>query len=153
MEPLSGVASGMAVVSLSLQLIQSVGTVNSFIRSVENAPKELVRLTGLLERLGAILKDVHHFLEKQDNVPGHLKATSATIACCLHSCEESLLPLHDIVEKNMRLQARNQSTTARLRAGIGLGVRAKDIADLERRIHHEISNLTNAVVIVSAISQ
>jgi hypothetical protein len=59
MEPLSGVASGMAVVSLSLQLIQSVSTTHAFFRTVKGAPTELIRLIESLERLRALLQDVY----------------------------------------------------------------------------------------------
>lgn len=60
MEPLSGIASGMAVVSLSLQLIQSVDTIRTFIRNVKEAEKELERLASLLTRLAAILEDTRN---------------------------------------------------------------------------------------------
>lgn len=60
MEPLSGVASGMAVVSLSLQLIQSVDKIRTFIGNVKGAAKELERLAGLLCRLAAILEDTRN---------------------------------------------------------------------------------------------
>jgi hypothetical protein len=51
MEALSGVASGVAIASLSTQLVQSIGTIKTFIRNVKDAPKELDRLVDLLGRL------------------------------------------------------------------------------------------------------
>ena len=58
MEALSGVASGIAVGSLSLQLIESVGKIRAFIKNVKGAPAELERLEELLARLAAVLQDV-----------------------------------------------------------------------------------------------
>lgn len=60
MEPLSGAASAIAVVSLSIQLIESVDRIKSFIKNVKGAPKELERLVGLLTRLAAILHDAQN---------------------------------------------------------------------------------------------
>jgi hypothetical protein len=57
MEALSGVASGMAVASLSIQLVQLIGTIKAFIRDVRGAPEELERLAELLDRLNALLED------------------------------------------------------------------------------------------------
>ena len=58
MEALSGVASGMAVGSLSIQLIESVSKIRAFIKNVKGAPVELERLEELLARLAAVLQDV-----------------------------------------------------------------------------------------------
>lgn len=60
MEALSGAASGMAVISLSIQLIQSVDKIRTFIRNVKGASAELERLAELLARLAAVLDDVRN---------------------------------------------------------------------------------------------
>jgi hypothetical protein len=53
-EALSGVASGIVVASLTLQLIQSVCVVKAFVYNVKDAAKELERLVTLLGRLEAL---------------------------------------------------------------------------------------------------
>jgi len=91
MEALSGVASGMAVASLSIQLVQSIGTIKAFIRDVRGAPKELERLAELLDRLNALLEDTRNVMEWQTSLQGqHFPAPSMTIFNCLKSCETSL---------------------------------------------------------------
>jgi heme exporter protein D len=65
MEALSGAASGIAVVSLAIQLLQSVRTMKTFIRDIEGVSKELEHLADLLDRLGALLDDVRNTMERQ----------------------------------------------------------------------------------------
>jgi hypothetical protein len=55
MDLLSGTVSGMAVISLSLQLIKSVHAVHAFIQHTKDVQKELARLADVLERFGSIL--------------------------------------------------------------------------------------------------
>jgi hypothetical protein len=54
----------MAVASLSIQLVQSIGAIKTFIRNVKGAPEELERLVDLLERLAALLEDVRDVMER-----------------------------------------------------------------------------------------
>jgi hypothetical protein len=61
---MDGAASIIAVVSLAIQLIQSVDTVRTFVRDVKGASKELERLVELLDRLSALLQDVRHVIEQ-----------------------------------------------------------------------------------------
>jgi hypothetical protein len=55
MEALSGVVSGIAVVSLPLRLIQSIEVIKTFAHNSEDVPKDLVRLEASLERLEALI--------------------------------------------------------------------------------------------------
>jgi hypothetical protein len=65
MEALSGAASGIAVVSLAIQLIQSVALVREFVHDVKGASKELDRLVARLELLNALLENARKILEQQ----------------------------------------------------------------------------------------
>jgi hypothetical protein len=142
MEALSGVASGMAVASLAIQLVQSVRTVKTFIRDVKGASKELERLVELLDRLGALLDDVRNLMERQISLQGqHFPAPSMTIFNCLKSCEASLESLHSIIEKYMKSQSGNVSAMSKLKDDIKFGFKKKDIVDFEVRIQREIEYL------------
>ncbi|CAO2647786.1 Nn.00g087080.m01.CDS01 [Neocucurbitaria sp. VM-36] len=146
MEALSGAASGIAVVSLSIQLVQSVGTIKTFIRNVKDAPKEFERLVELLERLSALLEDVCAVLERQSSLQGqHFPAPSMTIFKCLQGCEKTLQPLQNIVEKFDNSQPHTASVIARFKNEVKLGLKAKDIAGFEMRIEQEINYLHAAL--------
>jgi hypothetical protein len=146
MDGLSGVASGMAVASLVVQLLQSVGTIRAFIRDVKGASKELDRLAELLDRLRALLEDVRDVMERQTALQGqHFPAPSNTIFSSLKSCEESLRVLDMAVEKYTRTQGGNISAVARLKQDVKFGFKTKDIAGFEARIQKEIEYLHAAL--------
>lgn len=154
MEPLSGAASGMAVVSLALQLIQSVSSINAFIQAVKGAPTEITRLTSSLDRLHALLQDVCQLMELQTSRSGeHIPRPSMTIFSCLTSCQQHLLPLQDIVKSNEESQGQNHSKSLRLWSSIKLGFKTSDIMAFEARIHQEMVNLTTALMLNSTSIQ
>ena len=148
MEALSGAASGIAVVSLTIQLIQSVALVREFIKDVKGASRELHRLVDRLELLNALLEDARKVLEQQSSLLGmHFPAPSTAIYKCLQDCEKSIEPLVDIVKKLSLPQSQSGSSTARLKSEIKLGLKTKEIATLETRIQHDIDLLTNSLSI------
>jgi hypothetical protein len=146
MEALSAVASGMAVASLSIQLLQSVGTIKSFIRDVKGASKELERLETLLDRLNALLEDVHDVMERQTSLQGqHFPAPSQMIFDALKSCEGSLEALQSVIVKYKRTSNGNTSTVKKLKDDIKFSFKAKEIAEFEVRMQHEIDHLHAAL--------
>jgi hypothetical protein len=146
MEALSGAASGIAVVSLTIQLIQSVALIREFIKDVKSASKELHRLVGKLELLNALLEDAHKVLEQQSSLSGmHFPAPSMAIFKCLQDCERSIQPLVDVVKKLSLPQSQSSSSTARLKSEIKLGLKTKEITTLETRIQHDIDLLDTSL--------
>jgi hypothetical protein len=64
-----------------------------------------------------------------------------TIFMYLQSCEKTLQPLNDLVEKMGSSTLRFGPAVASLKIGIKVGLKAKDIADFESRIERDINNL------------
>jgi hypothetical protein len=146
MEALSGAASGIAVISLAIQLSQSVALIREFVRDVKGASKELERLVGKLELLNALLEDAQKILEKQLSLQSmHFPAPSMAIFKCLQSCENSIKPLMDTVKKFTPPQSQLSSATARLKNEVKIGLKTKEILTLETRIQHDIDLLTSAL--------
>ena len=146
MEALSGAASGIAVVSLTIQLIQSVALIREFIKDVKGASKELYRLVGKLELLNALLEDAQKVLEQQSSLLDmHFPGPSMAIFKCLQDCEKSIEPLVEIVKKLSLPQSQSSSSTSRLKSEIKLGLRTKEITTLETRIQHDIDLLTTSL--------
>jgi hypothetical protein len=146
MEVLAGVSSGMAVASLSLQLIDTIKRINTFVHNIKDAPKELSRLEGLLERLDALLQDIQAAVVQQTSLLGHqMPAPSASIYHGLQACEKSLEPLLELVKKHQDTRAQGNSTIARLKSDIRLGLKTKDIAEYEVRIQQDIDYLHTAL--------
>lgn len=65
MDGLSAAASGIAVVSLSLQLVGSVREIHCFLHSISEAPEEVKRLLDLLEQLELILRQAGMLVRTQ----------------------------------------------------------------------------------------
>jgi len=146
MEALSGVASGMAVASLSIQLIQSVGTIKAFIRDVKGASKELDRLSELLDRLNSLLQDIRDVMERQTSLQGqHFPGPSMTIFDCLKSCESSLQLLQGIVKGYARAPGSKASNIMKLKDDITFGFKTKEVAGVEDRIQRDIDYLHAAL--------
>lgn len=137
----------MAVASLSIQLIESISRIKAFIRHVKNAPNELLRLTELLERLSAVLEDVRDVLVQQSSLEEQdFPMPSTTILNCLKGCEDSLQPLQRVIERYEHSQLQTASAIGKIKGGIKLGLKVKDIASLESRIQQDIHYLTNALL-------
>jgi len=146
MEALSGVASGMAVASLSIQLIQSIGTIKAFIRDVKGASKELDRLSELLDRLSSLLQDVRDVMERQTSLQSqHFPAPLMAIFDCLKGCETSLQLLQGVVKGYAKAPGNKASSIMKLRDDIKFGFRTKEIAGLEGRIQRDIDYLHAAL--------
>ncbi|KAH4171142.1 hypothetical protein HBI24_165660 [Parastagonospora nodorum] len=152
---MDGAASIIAVVSLTLQLEQTVNTVKTFVRDVKGASKELERLIELLELLGALLQDVRDVMERQTSLRD-FPLPSNTIFACLKSCEKSLGLLEDEVTKHRKVQGSNPSAMKRLKDDVKLAFRAKDIVAFEARIQRDINHLhtslgTNTTKILNSV--
>jgi hypothetical protein len=144
MDALSGVASGMAVVSLTVQLLQSANTIKTFVRDVKGASKELERLAELLECLSALLIDVRDIMERQTSLQ-HCPLPAQTIFNCLKSCENSFDLMQEITTRYERRQGSHASTLRKLKDDIKFGFKIQDIIGLENRIQRDINNLNTAL--------
>jgi ABC-type multidrug transport system fused ATPase/permease subunit len=136
---MDGAASIIAVVSLAVQLIQSVDTVKTFVRDVKGASKELERLAELLDRLSALFPDVRHVMEQQTSLPQFPLPLNG-IFVCLRGCEKSLATLNDFVKKHQKNAATGSAVT-RLKDEIKLDLKTKEINAFEARIQRDIDNL------------
>ena len=63
------VASGIfAVLSISIQLTETVQKINTFCKSMPRAPEELMRLVGTLDRFEMILAQASLYLEQLSKI-------------------------------------------------------------------------------------
>jgi hypothetical protein len=148
MDGLSGVASGMAVISLSLQLIQSIDMIRTKIRLVKGASAEVERLARILGSLGALLDDVHQIMEYQSSSGVEtIPVPSMTIFDCLKGCEGQIEPLIQMIKEYSRQETGLGTKCARLRRDDKIGFKAKDVAGIEDRIQQEIDRLNMALTI------
>lgn len=96
MDPLSITASSVGFLSLAIELADRVDRICRFIDKVEQAPKELSRLIGLLGQLHCLLNGISHVLQRlqlRDDA-GDL---SATIWVALQACDVQVKALADVI--------------------------------------------------------
>jgi t-SNARE complex subunit (syntaxin) len=132
MDGLSPAASGIAVISLALQLVDSVGQIQRFLRKVSEAPKELRRLIELLEQLELILEGIGEIINKQQQQSGDQDvAVSETVLRATKTCENTVKGLTSIVDgarKSIEAKNKAEKTLACFR----LSCKQKDIEEYER---------------------
>jgi len=137
------VVSAFAVVSLSLQLLQNVNTIKSFMQGMKHASTEIQKVIQTLEILGSLLDELRDVLELQSL--RHAPPPSAAIINCMARCEVHLQPLKDIVEKYSETLNLRGPRVEKLWDRVKVGLKMKDIAAIEKSIHQEISNLNTAI--------
>jgi hypothetical protein len=104
MEGLSAAASGIAVVSLAIQLAESIKELYEFWDSVKEAPKEIEAIVKELKLLSAVLDDIQ--LDQQIN------GIDPIIVDILDSCVSQVESLKAIVQK---LEQQCQSSSRKVR--------------------------------------
>jgi len=137
-------ASGIAVASIAIQLLNSTNTLRTFIRGVKDAPQELLRVASLLNLLGGILQIVVDLLDQQALLKDSFIAVPESVHKCLQRCEESIVPLQEIVDRYLSSQASNR--LRRLQADFKAALKAGDVRILEIRLQQEIEILNLALV-------
>lgn len=137
-------ASGIAVASIAIQLLNSTNTLSTFIRGVKDAPQELLRVASHLDLLGGILQIVVDLLDQQALLEDQLIAVPESLHKSLQRCEESIVPLRKIVDRYLSSQASNR--LRRLQADFKAALKAGDVRILEIRLQHEIQILNLALV-------
>jgi hypothetical protein len=144
MDGLSAAASGIAVVSLAIQLVDSVREIRRFLRDVSEAPKELKRLMDLLEQLELILENIGALVERQQQGATQTDVDmSGSIMRAMKTCESKLKMLEDVVETAKKTTTASSKAT-RTFGSFRLAFKKRDIEDFEKQLHDAISllNLT-----------
>ena len=137
-------ASGIAVASIAIQLLNSTNTLSTFIRGVKDAPQELLRVASHLDLLGGILQIVVDLLDQQALLEDQLIAVPESLHKSLQRCEESIVTLRKIVDRYLSSQASNR--LRRLQADFKAALKAGDVRILEIRLQQEIEILNLALV-------
>jgi hypothetical protein len=147
MDGLSAATSGIAVVSLAIQLVDSVREIQRFLRHVSEAPKELWRLIDLLEQLELILEPIGMLVERQQR-QSEDKDTgiSTSVLRAMKTCESKLAMLESIVETAKKASIATNKATRTL-GSFKLACKKNDIKEFESQLHDAVCllNLTMAM--------
>lgn len=148
MEGLSAAASGMAIMSLTLELLGSVNTIRETMRKIKKASEEVDRLLGVLDRLGFLLDDVYRVMELQySSADTRISSPSTTISNCLHILEYRIERLQHIIHDLAGADGRGRCSISKLRKAVKIVTRAKEITCYEIGIQHEMLALSTALAV------
>lgn len=93
---MDGVSGAFAVVSLAIQLFETVQETRKFLNDIQNAPNEIIRQIETLDQLSSVLGYVKQLLEQQLIVL-RLPGSPIFILNALQNCERKLKPLEEII--------------------------------------------------------
>lgn len=144
MDPLSTAASGIAVVSLTIQLAGSVREIHRFLRSINEAPSELKRLIDLLEQLNCILdgfRDLQTKQKDQDGIPN----MHAAVIRGLQDCQSKLELLASLVDK-AKNRLNKSGKVSKTWASLKLTLKKKEMDEFESRLEQAMIGLQTAMV-------
>jgi hypothetical protein len=148
MDGLSAAASGIAVVSLALQLVGSVREIRHFLHSISEAPEELKRLIDLLEQLELILEQVGMLAQRQRGNVGLADAgLFVSVLRAIKTCETKLAMLEDVVEATKEASASSNRVTKTL-GSFKLASREKNIRGIEQQLNEAV-NLLNLTMMAN----
>jgi hypothetical protein len=140
MDGLSAAASGMAVVSLAIQLVDSVREIHRFFRTLKGAPEELGRLLDLLEHMELMLDNIGKLVDPDSGI-------SLSVLKAIQTCERALNRLGGLIEKVKR----NSSAQNPLKRSLGffrLACKKEEVEEIERQLDRAVGNLNMVMTYV-----
>lgn len=143
MDQLSVATSGTPVLSLGIQLVDSIQEISRFLRSVSQAPRELSRLIALLDQLHCLLDGVNSVLQRL-RLLGEDIDVSRTILVALQACDIQFQALSDIIRKARAIKGSN-TRLSQTWSSLRLATKKKDIEDIEDALHRAMNILQTAM--------
>ena len=140
---MDGVSSAFAVVSLALQLVETVHEISKFLKEIENAPTELTRLVETLDQLNSVLGYVKDLLEQQFLVL-RLPGSPAFILQALKNCQGRVKTLETLVNK-ASMSFGHHRRVPRTWASVRFISKKEDFHELQSQLRDAKSDLQFAI--------
>ena len=143
MDGLSGAASAIAIVSLAIQLVDTVQEISKFLKNVQDAPKEMLRLLETLDQLQGTLDNVRQLIDHQFFM-SRLPGSPVFIIKAMENCEKQIKALETVVWKARR-SFEHQHMLRRTWSSMKLVAKKHDIEDMQCRLKDAKMDLQFAV--------
>lgn len=135
--------TALAVASLALQLAGTVQTINEFLRTIRDAPSELINLIETMDLVQSNLNQVHCLIEQQLS-NSSLAGSPVFILKALKACEKRVE-----IQKAWVEDVKKSLTTRHLmkRTWTSLNIRPKKIqlSEMQGQLREALANLHFAV--------
>lgn len=147
---MDGVSGAFAVVSLAIQLLESVQKIRRFLHSVQDAPEEVRNLAESLDLLHEQLDQTRLLVQQQDGLTDHL-GTAAPLTNALANCKtkvERLVAVVDKLQKSLHCNGRLQRKWGALK----VFYKKEDIASHKDQVRDAVTMLQSALLINIALT-
>ena len=142
---MDGVSTIIAIASFSIQLVETTQKANRFLKEVQNAPTELIRLVNTLDDLESLLLDVHGLIERLNAMSG-LPSSVDRIGSALKRCQTTVMELDASVRTFKDYFARH-GRLHKAWASIKTVVRKEKVEQLRKQIEGDMGILNTALSI------
>jgi integrase len=140
---MDGVAGAFAVVSLAIQLANTIQQISKFLRNVHDAPKEVVRLVDMLDQLHGTLDHARQLIEQQFIIL-RLPGSPEFITKALENCEKQVKALERFANQ-ARKGFDDQHKLRRTWASMKMVVKRQDLDDIQGRLRDAKMDLQFAI--------
>ncbi|KAI1455852.1 ankyrin [Annulohypoxylon moriforme] len=146
MDPLSGVSSIFAVISLAVELGKSVVEIKHFLDTIRNAPAEIIRLKGIISQILYLIEDINTLLESQKRSGCQNGRICDRTEHALKICQDKLDSINGIV--HLADKANNgHRKISRDWARFRLACWREKIGECERQLDQSISILSTNLLL------
>ena len=140
---MDGAASAIAIVSLAIQLVDTVQEISKFLKNVHGAPKEVLNLIETLDQLQGTLDNVRLLIETQF-IALRLPGSPVFITKAVENCEKQITALKAFLstaKKSLGHQHRLRKTWASME----IVAKKQDVEDIQRRLRDAKLDLQFAI--------
>ena len=141
---MDGVSSAFAVVSLSIQLVETGEKISQFLTSVQDAPSEVIKLGQNLDQLNTTLKQVSYLLEQQYLIL-RLPGSPVFITNALGICERRIKTLEDVIQR-VKKSMDHPKRVQRSWAAIKFVSKKEDIQEMQSQLRDAETGLQMAML-------
>lgn len=146
---MEGVSGAFAVVSLTLQLVGTVQSICGILRSIKEAPSEILSLIDTLDNLNDLL-DLVKLFDRQQLNSGALPCATNTIRCALSSCERAVRRLA-VAVNSVKISLLDCRRFQRSWKSLKFHLKKEEIQGFQNRIRDSTAILHCAITVNSAL--
>lgn len=148
---MDGVSGIFAVISLAVQILDTVQKTSEFVKDIRNAPGELLELSESLVQLELVLHEVNLLLH-QSYMVLRLPGSPILLLRALEACERRMKPLQTIIEEAID-NKEQKSRAQRTRASFKLVAKKERLRELRTYLRDASFNLSTAISVHSSQMQ
>lgn len=145
---MDGVSGIFAVISLAIQVLDTVHKTSGFVKDIQDAPSELIELSETLEQLELVLQEVNLLLQQRYMVL-RLPGSPIVLLRALEACCRRVTPLQDIIQKARETMGQG-NRTQRTWASFKLVTKKERLRELRTHLRDAKSDLSTAMSVNSS---